>query len=106
MSERVRTKEASSILGVSHHVIIKMAAQGKLPGAAKIGGTWTFDREKLRRFIREKEYECQRKISISEMVSGGSLLPYAAGSIDTAYIQAMSKLRGKPVIKESKRSRL
>ena len=105
MSERVRTKPASDILGISTGQLIKMAGQGNIPGAAKIGGTWTFDEQKLRKFINERELLCKKRISSYGMEYGGSLLPYAQGSTDTAYIQAMSKLRGKPVTRELKRSR-
>lgn len=37
-----------------------MAAQGKIPGAAKLGSLWTFDVAKLRQWISDKEEEASR----------------------------------------------
>lgn len=103
MKERVRSTETAKILGVSTRMVVKMAANGNLPGAAKIGGTWTFDKEKLRRFILEKEYECQRKTSTYETVCIGYKLPSAGNSSDKAYTQAMLKLLGKSGTKQLSR---
>ena len=39
-----------------------MAAQGKIPGAAKLGSRWTFNESKLRQWISDKEEETRRII--------------------------------------------
>jgi hypothetical protein len=39
-----------------------MARAGKLPGAARVGRDWTFDRDKLTAFIEQRESEtCQQE---------------------------------------------
>lgn len=53
--ERVRTAEAQSITGKSKRSLQIMAQQGKIPGAAKLGGEWTFDPKRLRKWIRDCE---------------------------------------------------
>lgn len=54
-SERGGVAEAAAILGLPVRTVQDMAARGELPGAAKFGRRWTFDPEKLRRFVRDKE---------------------------------------------------
>ena len=105
MKERVRSAEAADILGLTRETVTRRAAQGNIPGAAKIGGNWTFDREKLRKFILEKEYECQRKISTYAVTHGGYRLPSVASSTDVRYTQAMLKLQGKLGTKSSNKSK-
>jgi hypothetical protein len=64
MAERIQAPAAADILGVSLRKTQYMAAQGKLPGAAKIGQEWTFDPDKLRAFIRDREAAaCQQTYS-------------------------------------------
>lgn len=53
--ERVRIAEAQSITGKSKRSLQTMARQGKIPGAAKLGGEWTFDLKRLRKWIRDSE---------------------------------------------------
>ncbi|WP_394031729.1 helix-turn-helix domain-containing protein [Xanthobacter autotrophicus] len=53
--ERIRVAKAASILGIKSRTVQSMAMRGELPGAAKIGGLWTFDEAALRAWIREKE---------------------------------------------------
>lgn len=48
--ERIRAHHAATILGVELRTVQALAARGELPGAAKIGGLWTFDESALRRF--------------------------------------------------------
>ena len=95
MSERTQSSEVARLLGVTPRTVIKMANNGYLPGAGKIGGRWTFDREKLRKFVLEREQECQRKICISATEYGGYKLPSVASSTEDRFTQAMLKLRGK-----------
>jgi hypothetical protein len=95
MKERVKSREAADILGLTRSMVTRSAGQGNIPGAAKIGGSWTFDREKLRKFILEKEYECQKKISTFAVTHGGYRLPSVASSTDVRYTQAMLRLQGK-----------
>jgi hypothetical protein len=38
----------------------ELAAAGELPGAAKLGGVWTFDQQKVRSWIEEREAHAAR----------------------------------------------
>jgi len=71
-----------------------MAARGAIPGAARIGKFWTFDRTKFERFIAAREGECARKIYIGEELHGGCEPPSRESSTEKAYELAMSKLLG------------
>ena len=53
--ERIQTAAAARILGIAPRTVRDLASQGKLPAAAQIGRTWTFDRAKLRAFVSAKE---------------------------------------------------
>ena len=44
---RIRSAAAARILGVSRRSVQGLALRGELPGAARIGGVWTFDAERL-----------------------------------------------------------
>lgn len=52
--ERIRANQAAAILGMNKRTSQAMALRGELPGAAKIGGLWTFDEATLRSFIEER----------------------------------------------------
>jgi len=97
--ERIRASAAAAILGLEVRTVQALAARGSIPGAAKLGGTWTFDETALRNWIREKS-TCQTSPRRRSIPSGaatrygrGSRL--AAESIERAYEQAVRKsLRG------------
>src|SRR5690349_999431 len=59
-AERVTIDRASEILGTSPRTIQKMAQRGEITGAAKIGRLWTFNEDRLRSFVRQKERETWR----------------------------------------------
>ena len=48
---RIGVKELAKALLKSPYTIRKMARAGKLPGAKKIGRDWSFDVEKVNRFL-------------------------------------------------------
>ncbi|MDF2809900.1 MAG: hypothetical protein K0S56_931 [Microvirga sp.] len=52
MRERRRSYEAAGILGISVRSVQSLAAKGELPGAAKVGGLWTFDETALRSWLK------------------------------------------------------
>lgn len=58
--DRVRVEAVMGKTGLSRRTVQAMAARGEIPGAAKFGKLWTFDRFKLTRWIREKEQQCLR----------------------------------------------
>jgi len=53
--ERIRAHVAAGILGVETRTVQALAARGELPGAAKIGGLWTFDEAALRNWKPDHE---------------------------------------------------
>lgn len=52
--ERIRAHRAATILGSTPRTVQALAARGELPGAAKIGGLWTFDEAALRTYIKDR----------------------------------------------------
>ena len=63
--ERIKSAAAVAITGLSLRQIQTMAARGMIRGAAKLGGVWTFNAAKLRRWIASREEEACRTITIS-----------------------------------------
>ena len=55
---------ATKALGVPRRTVQDMAAKGEIPGAALIRRRWTFDKAKLRRFIKDKEAEVARRAHV------------------------------------------
>lgn len=70
-AKRVKVAAVEQETGLSARIIQMMAARGDIPGAAKLGGTWTFDVAKLRRWIREQEAKTWQGASTSAGRSGG-----------------------------------
>lgn len=56
--ERIRINEAVMKTGLAKRTIQKMAQRGEIPGAAKLGSVWTFNRIKLARWITQQERRC------------------------------------------------
>jgi hypothetical protein len=85
--ERLGTEAARLITGLSARGLQAMAARGEVPGAAKLGKKWTFDAIKLRRWIAQRETECQT--STSAGIHGGAVSSAPAETIDAAYERAI-----------------
>jgi hypothetical protein len=64
--ERCLTDQAVSIVGVPARNLQDMAAQGKIPGAAKIGKRWTFDILALKRWTKTRKKEQDKRVRIPE----------------------------------------
>lgn len=94
MSARIRTKDAAEMLGIAPRTVQAMVARGMLPGAARVGGVYTFDCAKLRRYLDGEEARCRMNISTNVDRSGGLEPPPTDGSIELAYERAISLLRG------------
>ena len=86
--ERVRARAASLICGLPVRTVQHLAAQGVIPGAAKLGGQWTFDEVTLRAWIRRREAERCRTY-ISEARHGGVVSRLPDVTIDEAYERAI-----------------
>ena len=57
---RIQSGAAARILGVSQRSIQGLALRGEIPGAARIGGIWTFDPGKLVAFVAQRERDAER----------------------------------------------
>ena len=69
---RCKIDGAVARLGLEPRTVRRLAAAGGIPGAAKIGGTWTFDVAMLDAFVSEKEREtCQNGLKHQRAVTGG-----------------------------------
>lgn len=101
---RIRSKEAAEKLGLSRRGLQSLAKRGALPGSAKIGKLWTFDPDKLDKFVAAREAECLTQISICVAASTGCEPPSRASNIVKAYERAMSKLRASSAISVSMKS--
>jgi Helix-turn-helix domain len=58
---RIQSAAAARILGVSQRSVQGLALRGELPGAARIGGVWTFDAERLATFVEQRECDAERR---------------------------------------------
>lgn len=109
MTERIKATKAAEVLGVSKRLVTLMASRGDLPGAAKIGSLWTFDKNKLQEYVTQKENECLKiKTKISYAGTGNitSEPMLRANSSRGRYEQAMSKLRGLSETSSSKKRKI
>lgn len=94
--ERIRVEKAASILGISSRAVQSMALRGELPGAAKIGGVWTFSETALRKWIEErtvKPRQVRRSTLVAAETRSGRAFHSTASNIDKAYEQALRKWR-------------
>jgi hypothetical protein len=55
--ERIKMAAACAITGKAARALRDLATAGKIPGAAKIGGEWTFDVARLRAWICDLEQQ-------------------------------------------------
>lgn len=98
---RIRVREVARLTSLSESKVYEMAAAGRIPGAAKLGGTWTFDPDKIEAWIRRAErLACPAvdQITIAERASmAGLAVP--AKHIDEAFerlIRKKSRTAGPP----------
>lgn len=90
--ERIRVPAVAAITGLSVRTVQHMAARDKIPGAARLGGVWTFDEARLRAWIREREVACQGT-SIGAAKHGGAEFSLPAATIDEAYARLIGRKR-------------
>jgi phage terminase Nu1 subunit (DNA packaging protein) len=69
MADRAGVEYVMDKTGLSRRTVQAMAARGQIPGAAKFGKLWTFDRMKLARWIRDKERECQSQATSTSVTA-------------------------------------
>lgn len=76
--ERVRPTDAVAITGLSLRTVQALALRGEIPGAAKLGGSWTFDEAALRNWIKERTQCPQDRRHLSTRT--GEVTRYGRGS--------------------------
>ncbi|NEU94834.1 helix-turn-helix domain-containing protein [Bradyrhizobium uaiense] len=92
--KRCKIGEAADILGESERTIRNQAAAGKIPGAAKIFGNWSFDIALLHAFVAEKEREApQGAVKRSGARNTAVQLGAPKPGISPGYANALKKLR-------------
>jgi predicted DNA-binding transcriptional regulator AlpA len=97
MPERVRAADVANMTGMSKRTVLQHAAAGKIPGAAKLGGLWTFDPAAIRAWIRREEERAARRAapamtsSVASKGWSGSVLPDE--TIAARYAKLMSRKR-------------
>lgn len=104
LPERVRASTAASITGLSLRCVQSLAAQRKIPGSAKLGGAWTFDVAKLRRWIAQREAEGCPEISTGGAGYGGAAFRLPDASIEEAYARMIGR-KPKSVSRSGSRKR-
>ena len=96
--ERGTIHEAVAILGICARTVRHLALLGEFRGAAKIGRRWTFNLERLRDYVEQKEREsCRsakhpRERSGAVRFSGDGFKPTALTS-DGRYARTIQSLR-------------
>lgn len=93
MGERCKIALAMAITGLAKRQLQMLAAQGKVPGAAKLGGTWTFNERVLRQWVAKREAEACQTISIAVDASGGQGSRCGDGTLDEAYERLLASRR-------------
>ena len=92
-----------------------MAALGEIPGAARFGKNWTFDKAKFERWIIEREKLCHeqglhrkamKETSSNEAKSGGSKRQSPMSRTKKVLEHAISEMLGKDVTSDSKNSKM
>jgi hypothetical protein len=58
---RIKPRDVAILTGLSLRQVQQMAAEGKIPGAAKLGGVWSFAPEKVTAWIKNGESQIRAK---------------------------------------------
>jgi hypothetical protein len=94
MSERISTGKAARICGVSSKTLLKLARQGKVPGAVElVQGLWRFEKMRLRDWIRRREAMTCRDAEITS-TRGTALGTPEFRSVGATYDAAYEQLLG------------
>lgn len=90
-AERVPIEEAELITGLRRRTLQDLSARGEIWGAAKLGRRWTYDRLRLRAWIKANESAVERrKISTSATAFSMPALPSQGENIDDRLKRVMS----------------
>ena len=109
MTERIKASQAAGVLGVSKRLVTLMASRGELPGAAKIASLWTFDLEKLKKWVEEQEKKCQKTTQTETLSFATGSTTYEPALRENLskgrYERAISLLRARAETKPSQKSK-
>jgi hypothetical protein len=82
--ERIRSRDAARITGLSLRTIQEMSARSEIPGAALLGSRWTYDEAKLRRWIQAREEAASVPFAMPSK-SGSERPAFDSSATDRAY---------------------
>ena len=85
---RIQSAAAARILGVSQRSVQELALRGELPGAARIGGVWTFDAGRLAAFVSQRERDAERPVVSGRPPSPARLPTRAQTNVAYARLKA------------------
>lgn len=95
--ERIRAAKAAAVTGLEIRTVQALALRGEIPGAAKLGGSWTFDEAALRNWIKERIQCPQDRRRLNTRTGGatsyGRGLPLQDENIARACEQMTQRLR-------------
>lgn len=106
VTARVDAQEVARRTALSVRAVQDMALRGDIPGAAKLGGKWTFDPLEIERWIKTQTEATQERaakagaLQKTRTSSGATALPTlvfksTAGKSNAAYTQAIGRKRSK-----------
>ena len=95
--ERISTGKAARICGVSRKTLLRLAREGKIPGAVELdAGLWRYDETRLRDWIRRREVAaCQGQATTSTRgtTRGMPECKSVGATYDAAYEQLLGPKR-------------
>lgn len=89
-AKRIKSRAAADETGLSLWQVQHMAGRGEIPGAAKLGSLWTFDKAKLRRWISHRESVACPTISTNAAALGTDEFRSEGARYEKAYERAFS----------------
>lgn len=92
-AERVRPQAAVTITGLSLRTVQALALRGEIPGAAKLGGSWTFDEAALRNWIKERTQCPQDRRHLNTHTGAGTRYGRGSPLQDENSVRALEQAR-------------
>jgi hypothetical protein len=95
-AERCMIEEAHLITGLPERTLQSLSARGEIWGAAKLGRRWTYDRQRLRAWVRASEAANENQTTSTSARGSGMPASQLAGEhIESHYRRAIAaKLSG------------
>jgi predicted DNA-binding transcriptional regulator AlpA len=97
MADLVRPSAVAQMTSLSVRKVQEMAAAGKLPSAAKLGGVWTFDPAAIKAWIQERREVVRLRNCLPVATSRATRLGGIESAPDESIAEAYKRLiHGKP----------